>query len=77
MTEGTSESPAKKPKVNMIKTIDSRGKEKYLYELGETIQEIEDQGKALNQRKDQQIWFIDGDHGKLMKLYKELEEVKP
>ena len=61
----------------MIKTVDSREKEKYLYELGETIQEIEDQGKALNQRKDQQIWFIDGDQGKLIKLHQELDEVKP
>ena len=77
LSEGTSESSTKQPKVNMIKTVDSREKEKYLYELGETIQEIEDQGKALNQRKDQQIWLIDGDQGKLMKLHKELDEVKP
>ena len=48
----------------MIKTVQDREKEKFLYELEESIQEIEDQGRSLGQRKDQQVWFIDEDQGK-------------
>jgi hypothetical protein len=61
----------------MIKTVQGKEKEKFLYELEETIQGIEDQGRSLSRRKDQQVWFIDEDQGKLMNLHKELDEAKP
>ena len=76
VSEGSSESSTKKTKVIMIKTTKSRESEKFLYEIEETIRDIEDQGKALGQRKNQQVWFIDEDQGKLMKLHKELDEAK-
>ena len=38
---------------------------------------IEDEGKAAIQRKEQKIWFIDVDQGKLMKLHKDLDEAMP
>ena len=54
--EGTSESSTKKPRVNMLKVgCLTREQEKLVYGLEETIQEIEDRGKALKDRKDQQI----------------------
>jgi hypothetical protein len=77
VSEGSPESSTKKPKVNMIKTIKSRESEKFLYEIEETIRDIEDQGKALGQRKNQQVWFIDEDQGELLKLHKDLEQDKP
>jgi hypothetical protein len=77
MTESSSESSKKKAKVNMIKTIKNRESKKFLYEIEETIQGIEDQGRSLSQRKDQQVWFIDGDQGKLLKSNQKLEEDKP
>ena len=46
----------------------TREQEKLVYGLGKAIQEIEDRGKALKQRKDQQIWSIDEDQGKVVKL---------
>ena len=39
--------------------------------LEETIQEIEDWGKALKQRKDQQIWSIDEEQGEAGRVEKE------
>ena len=63
----------------MFKTVEKREKEKFLYELEEAIQiqGVEDQGRSLGQRKDQQVWFIDEDQGKLMKLHKDLDKEKP
>jgi hypothetical protein len=55
----------------------TREQEKFIFRLGEAIQEIEDQGKALKQRKDQQIWFIDEDHGKVLKLHQKLDKDMP
>ena len=60
--ERTSESSTKKPRVNMFRVgCITKEQEKIVYGLKETIKEIEDRGKALKQRKDQQIWFIDED----------------
>ena len=59
--------------MNRIKTIKSRESEKFLYEIEQTIRDIEDQGKALGQRKNQQVWFIDEDRGKILKLLQKLE----
>ena len=56
-SEGTSESSTKKPRVNVFKVGSiTREQEKIVYELEETIKDIEDRGKALKERKDQQIW---------------------
>ena len=76
--EGTSESSTKRPRVNMLKVGSLiREQEKIVYGLGEAIQEIEDRGKALKDRKDQQIWFIDEDHGKVLKLHQKLDKDMP
>ena len=61
----------------MIKKVKNREKEKFLYEIEETIQGIEDQGRSINQRKEQQVWFIDEDLAKLLKLHKDLDKDKP
>ena len=48
----------------------TREQEKLVYGLEEKIKEIEDRGKALKQRKDQQIWSIDEEQGEAFKVHK-------
>jgi hypothetical protein len=76
--EGSSESSSKKPKVNMMK-VGSRTKEpeKLKQEVENITQEIEDRGKALKQRKDQQIWFLDEEQGSILKLHQKLDKEWP
>ena len=67
--EGTSESSTKKPRVNMFKVgCITREQEKLVYGLEETIKDIEDRGKALRDRKAQQIWLIDEEQGESSKF---------
>ena len=61
----------------MIKTIKNKEKEKFRFEIEEIIQSIEDQGRSQSQRKDQHVWLIDEDQGKLLKLHKDLDKAKP
>ena len=61
-SEGTSESSTKKPRVNIFKVgCSTREQQKIVYDIEETIKDIENRGKVLKDRKDQQIWSIDED----------------
>lgn len=75
-SEGSSEGSKKRAKVNMIKTIKNKVKEKFRFEIEEIIQSIEDQGRSQSKRKDQNVRFIDEDQGKLLKLHKGLDTAK-
>ena len=74
-SESSSKGSKKKAIVNMIKATDT--KEKLRYEIEEVAHCVGSQGDSCKQRKDQQIWFIDEDQGKIMKMHKKLEKNMP
>jgi hypothetical protein len=77
-SEGTSESSTKKPRVHMFTGVKvgciTREQEKIVHDIEDTIKDIEDQGRVLKDRKDQQIWSIDEEQGESLKVHQELDK---
>ena len=52
----------------------TREQQKIVHDIEDTIKDIEDQGKALKDHKDQQIWSIDEEQGESLKVHQELDK---
>ena len=52
----------------------TREQQKIVYDIEETIKDIENRGKVLKDRKDQQIWSIDEEQGESLKVHQTLDK---
>jgi hypothetical protein len=52
----------------------TREQQKLVYGLEEAVKEIEDRGKALKHRKDQQVLSIDEEQGAALKVHQTLDK---